>query len=114
MRSSLEGKIYYVSGEGKAAAKMIPALEKLKKNDIEVLYMIEPLDEICIQSVRKYQAADGKEYELIDAGKTTINFDNDSETKEKKEKVSERSGPEMKIVKVFTDNTNQPVVSCRA
>ena len=103
-----------MSGEGKAAAKMIPALEKLKKNDIEVLYMIEPLDEICIQSVRKYQAADGKEYELIDAGKTTINFDNDSETKEKKEKVSERSGPEMKIVKVFTDNTNQPVVSCRA
>jgi len=87
-----EGKIYYVTGDGVKAAKMSPALEKLRKNNLEVLYMTEPLDEICIQSVKKYKAKDGKEYELVDATRDDIELGGeDAEAlKEKREKDEEK------------------------
>lgn len=46
--------IYYITGESKKAISNSPFLEQLKKRDIEVLFMVEPLDEYVTQQLKDY------------------------------------------------------------
>lgn len=73
--------IYYVVGESRAQAAKSPALEKLRKNGYEVLYLTEPIDEITLQNIYKF-----KDKELMDAGKETIQDMSESEKQEKEQK----------------------------
>jgi HSP90 family molecular chaperone len=74
--------IYYVTGEGKERAAMSPVVEKITSRGYDVLYMTEPLDEIMIESLRSY-----KDIDIVDAGKDSLNLDENSEeaTKKKEE-----------------------------
>eukprot|EP00975_Prorocentrum_lima_P048812 10212543-Prorocentrum_lima.AAC.1 len=62
----LEGqqKIYYVTGETKKQAEMVPAVEAAKKKGFEVLFMTDALDELAIQGI-----ADFNEKTIVDLGK---------------------------------------------
>mmetsp|Transcript_32377 Transcript_32377/g.66178 ORF Transcript_32377/g.66178 Transcript_32377/m.66178 type:complete len:765 (-) Transcript_32377:285-2579(-) len=78
--------IYYVTGDGKENTAMSPVIEKLTSRGYEVLYMTEPLDEICIESVRNY-----KDFDLIDATKEGLKLDDkDEDLKKEEEKLNEK------------------------
>merc|ERR1719454_2294256 len=64
-----QDKIYFVTGEGKRAAEISPAMEKMRQLNLEVLYMVDPLDEICSQSIVDYQ---GKK--LVDINKAGLDI----------------------------------------
>ncbi len=72
--------IYYASGETKAQAAMSPAIEKLKKKGYEVIFVSEPIDEMCLQYIDKY----GNK-QIVDSAKELPSNSNESE-EEKKEK----------------------------
>merc|ERR1719447_1648081 len=47
--------IYYITGESKAAVENSPFFEQLKKRDLEVIYLVDPIDENAIQQLKDYQ-----------------------------------------------------------
>merc|ERR1711906_105622 len=96
-------QIFYITGESQKAVENSPFLEKLKQKGYEVLFMIEPIDEYCVQQLKEY---DGKK--LVCATKEGLNLA--SENDEEKEKFEEMC----KIVKeILGEKVEKVVVSER-
>jgi heat shock protein beta len=71
-------KIYYVTGEGRKSTEMAPAMEKMKARGLEVLYLVDPLDEISVTSMGLY---DGKRF--VDINKGDLDLEQTDEEKQK-------------------------------
>ncbi|KAJ9709455.1 hypothetical protein PVL29_001098 [Vitis rotundifolia] len=73
--------IYYLATDSLKSAKTAPFLEKLVQKDIEVLYLIEPIDEVAIQNLQTY-----KEKKFVDISKEDLELGDDDEVKERETK----------------------------
>ncbi|CAL5081906.1 unnamed protein product [Urochloa decumbens] len=73
--------IYYIATDSLQSAKTAPFLEKLVQKDIEVLYLIEPIDEVAIQNLQTY-----KEKKFVDISKEDLELGGDDEDKGKESK----------------------------
>jgi len=76
---AFQKNVYFISGESVDAVKDSPFLEKLKKKDLEVLYMVDPIDEYAIQHVTEF---DGKKLQSV--SKEGLSFGDSDEKVEKK------------------------------
>mmetsp|Transcript_66443 Transcript_66443/g.183952 ORF Transcript_66443/g.183952 Transcript_66443/m.183952 type:complete len:767 (-) Transcript_66443:151-2451(-) len=83
-----QDKIYFVTGEGKKAAEIAPAMEKMKQKGYEVLYMVDPLDEICSQSIVDFE---GKK--LVDINKAGLELEKTEEEKKEMEETIKEFEP---------------------
>ena len=52
--------IYFVSGENLDAIKLLPQLEKYRKNNVDVLLLDQKIDEFCIMMLHDYDKAEFK------------------------------------------------------
>lgn len=85
--------IYYVSADSRAEAERAPAMERLRKLGYEVLFMVEPIDELAVQNIATYKAPrkgeDGTEkeetFKFIDVAKEDLNLGDLKSDAEKKE-----------------------------
>ena len=73
MKESQKG-IYYVSGESLEVVQSSPFIERLKQKNIEVVYMVDPIDEYAVQQLKDY---DG--HKLICATKEGLELEEDEE-----------------------------------
>jgi len=80
-----QDKIYYISGDSKAQCLMNPAMEALKKKGYEAVLCVEPLDEIAVQTMGKFNDKD-----IVDATKEQWE---DEDDKAQNEKETERLQP---------------------
>lgn len=101
--------IYYITGESKAAVENSPFLEALKKRDLEVIYLVDPIDEYAIQQLKDYQ---GKTLacatkEGLDLGLT------EEEKKAKEEEKAAFEGLCKKVKDILGDKVEKVVISDR-
>jgi len=88
--------IYYIAGESRQAVEHSPHLEVFKTKDIEVLYMVDPIDEWVVQSMNEF---DGKK--LINVTKGDLDLGELS--KEEKKDQKEAKGKYKKFMKDFEE-----------
>lgn len=60
-------EIWYVSASSKEAAKLNPHMERFTRKGLEVLYLLEPVDEIALESLAKFNDYTFKNIEQADA-----------------------------------------------
>ncbi len=103
--------IYYIAGESIEAVENSPFLEKLKAKDLEVLYLVDPIDEYAIQNIPEFE---GKR--LMSVSKEGLKFgDEDEDMVERREKAyKEKFEPLTKFLKdTYAKKINKVVVSSR-
>jgi molecular chaperone HtpG len=78
-----QSAIYYLTGPSRKAVENSPHLEAFKANGYEVLFMVDPVDEILVQSVTEF---DGKKLKSL--GKGTADLASEADLKEKSTEFS--------------------------
>merc|ERR1711871_753959 len=101
--------IYYITGETKKAVETSPFIEKCKKRNYEVLFMVDPIDEYCVQQLKEY---DGKK--LVSVTKEGLNFEESEEEKKAWEELCADFEPLSKLMKeILGDKVEKVVMSER-
>lgn len=101
--------IYYITGESKQAVENAPFLEKLKRHGYEVLYLVDPIDEYCVQQLREY---DGKK--LVSVTKEGLELPEDEEEKASFEELVKSHEPLCKHIKeLLGDKVEKVTISNR-
>jgi molecular chaperone HtpG len=100
--------IYYITGESVAQVSTSPFIETLKKKGMEVLYMVDPIDEYCVQQLKEYE---GKK--LISVSKEGLELATEEEKKTLEEQKAEFEILCKLIKEVLGDKVEKVVVSDR-
>jgi molecular chaperone HtpG len=75
-----QSEIFYLTGESRAVVESSPHLESLRARGYEILYLVDPVDELLVQTLPEYK---GKR--LKSAGKGTINLKEEADATEPKQ-----------------------------
>ncbi|KAK4386350.1 Heat shock protein 90-6, mitochondrial, partial [Sesamum angolense] len=106
--------IYYIAADSVASARNTPFLEKLIEKDIEVLFLVDPIDEVAIQNLKSY-----KEKNFVDISKEDLDLGDKNEEKEKEIKqefgqtcdwIKKRLGDRVASVQVSNRLSTSPCV----
>eukprot|EP01139_Manchomonas_bermudensis_P009440 Amastigsp_a339221_3201.p2 type:complete len:703 gc:universal Amastigsp_a339221_3201:2138-30(-) len=90
-----QDSIYYITGESRKAVEESPFLERLKAKGLEVVFMVDPIDEYCVQQLKDY---DGKK--LVSVTKEGLELPEDTEDEKKRwEDAKARTEPLCKLIK---------------
>merc|ERR1711939_511022 len=101
-----QNDIYYITGESIVGVSSSPFIETLRKKGIEVIYMVDPIDEYCVQQLKEY---DSKKLKSV----TKEGLDLDTEEEKKKELKAEFE-PLCKLIKeVLGDKVEKVLVGTR-
>merc|ERR1712127_247325 len=101
--------IFYITGETKKAVETSPFIERCKKRNFEVLFMVDPIDEYCVQQLKEY---DGKK--LVSVTKEGLKFDESEDEKKAQEEMKADYEPLCKLMKeILGDKVEKVVMSER-
>ncbi|KDO58428.1 hypothetical protein CISIN_1g003713mg [Citrus sinensis] len=106
--------IYFIAADSVASARNTPFLEKLLEKDLEVLYLVDPIDEIAVQNLKSY-----KEKNFVDISKEDLDLGEKNEEKEKVMKeefgqtcdwIKKRLGDKVASVQISNRLSSSPCV----
>merc|ERR1711907_751395 len=101
--------IYYITGESKDMVENSPFLEALKKRDLEVIFMTDPIDEHAVQQLKEYE---GKK--LMDVSKEGLDLSmSDDEKKKAEEEKAAFEALCKKMKEILGDNVEDVIVGER-
>ncbi|KAI0979129.1 hypothetical protein GJ496_010256 [Pomphorhynchus laevis] len=100
-----QNDIYYITGESKDQVASSAFVERVRKRGFEVVYMIEPIDEYCVQQLKEF---DGKK--LVSVTKEGLELPEDDEEKKKHEADKEAFEPLCKLMKEILDKKVEKVI----
>ncbi|XP_021867040.2 heat shock protein 90-6, mitochondrial [Spinacia oleracea] len=105
--------IYFIASDSVTHAKNTPFIEKLLEKDLEVLFLVDPIDEVAIQNLKAY-----KEKKFVDISKEGLDLgaENENETEVKQEFgktcdwIKRRLGDKVASVQVSNRLSSSPCV----
>ncbi|ERN10631.1 heat shock protein 90-6, mitochondrial [Amborella trichopoda] len=106
--------IYYIAADNLTSAKNTPFLERLLEKDYEVLFLVEPIDEVAIQNLKSY-----KEKNFVDISKEDLDLGDKNEDREKEMKqeygktcdwIKKRLGDKVASVQISNRLSTSPCV----
>ncbi|KAF5733054.1 heat shock protein 83 isoform X2 [Tripterygium wilfordii] len=106
--------IYFIAADNVTSAKNTPFLEKLLEKDLEVLFLVDPIDEVAIQNLKSY-----KDKNFVDISKEDLDLGDKNEEKEKVMKqeygqtcdwIKKRLGDKVASVQITNRLSSSPCV----
>ena len=104
-----QSSIYYITGPSKKTVELSPFIEKCKKKNFEVLFLVDPIDEYCTQQLKEY---DGKQ--LVCVTREGLKFEETEDDKKEWEELCQSFEPLSKHIKgLLGDKVEKVVMSER-
>ncbi|XP_075065394.1 endoplasmin [Mixophyes fleayi] len=105
-----QDKIYFMAGASRKEVDSSPFVERLLKKGYEVVFLIEPVDEYCIQALPEF---DGKRFQNV--AKEGLKFDESEQAKETRESMEKEFEPLLTWMKdkALKDQIEKAVLSQR-
>jgi heat shock protein beta len=105
-----QANIYYISGSSMDAVKDSPFMEKMRSKNLEVIFLIDPIDEYAIQNLTEF---DGKKLQSIT--KENLKFGDEEDIDKKRDELYTESfkGLTEWMKKVYGDKVEKIAVSNR-
>merc|ERR1711968_208527 len=103
-----QSDIYYITGESIGAVSSSPFIETLKKKGLEVVYMVDPIDEYCVQQLKEFE---GKKLKSVT--KEGLDLEDEEEKKTLEEQKAEYESLCKLIKEVLGDKVEKVIVSNR-
>ncbi|KAE9614679.1 putative Heat shock protein Hsp90 family [Lupinus albus] len=106
--------IYYIASDSVTSAKNTPFLERLAEKDLEVLFLVDPIDEVAVQNLKSY-----KEKNFVDISKEDLEIGEKNEEKDKEMKhvfgqtcdwIKKRLGDKVANVQISNRLSSSPCV----
>lgn len=97
--------IYFITGESREQVAASAFVERVRSRGFEVVYMVEPIDEYCVQQLKEY---DGKT--LVSVTKEGLELPEDEEEKKKREEDKKKFESLCKVIKDILDKRVEKVV----
>eukprot|EP00192_Tetraselmis_astigmatica_P006915 CAMPEP_0117671480 /NCGR_PEP_ID=MMETSP0804-20121206/13356_1 /TAXON_ID=1074897 /ORGANISM="Tetraselmis astigmatica, Strain CCMP880" /LENGTH=790 /DNA_ID=CAMNT_0005479943 /DNA_START=52 /DNA_END=2424 /DNA_ORIENTATION=+ len=101
--------IYYMAADSKDAAASAPFVEDLVNRGYEVLYLTEPIDEVCVTNLAKF-----KDMQMVDVSKEDLELEETEEEKAATEAAAKEFEPMLGWMKeTLGDKVEKVVISKR-
>ncbi|OTF82946.1 hypothetical protein BLA29_003644, partial [Euroglyphus maynei] len=97
--------IYFITGESREIVANSAFVERVRKRGYEVIYMVEPIDEYCVQQLKEY---DGKQ--LVSVTKEGLELPEDEEEKKRFEEAKKKFEDLCKVMKDILDKKVEKVL----
>lgn len=97
-------QVYYITGESRDQVAHSAFVERVRKRGFEVIYMVEPIDEYCVQQLKEYE---GKT--LVSVTKEGLELPEDEDEKKKFEELKSKFEPLCKAMKDILDKKVEKV-----
>ena len=94
-------QIYYATAKDEATIEKLPQMELLRDKNIEVLYLLDPVDEFAIETIREYE---GKTFHSISRGDLDLGDEESKEAKKETEEIAKTNDDLIKDIKEVLGN----------
>jgi len=103
-----QNEIYYLTGESRCAVENSPHLEVLKEKGYEVLYLVEPVDELLAQSLTDYESK-----KLRSVGKGTIKLGSEEEKERAQQELKQKEEGASGLLNILQKSLDEHVKQVR-